>query len=117
MVAVVAASGEALDRWRDLTRPGMPVYTSSDTSLKQLVRGSTALVRVNDGIITLKRNFATVEPDLLADPGKIDSLTVFDDGRVAMQLTLPFAAGILLLLLVGLWRNKKSDPVKSILRK
>ncbi|MDO4320327.1 MAG: DoxX family protein [Bacteroidales bacterium] len=117
MIAVVAASGDALDRWRDLARPKMPVYSSSDTSLKQLVRGSTALVRVNDGIITLKRNFATVVPDLLSRPAPIDSMKVFDDGHIARLLTLPYVGVILLLWLIGAWYNKKSDPVKTILRK
>lgn len=117
MVAVVAASGDALDRWRDLARPAMPVYSSSDTSLKQLVRGSTALVRINDGIITLKRNFATVEPDLLSRKDPLGSLTVFDDGRIARQLSLAFGAAIVLLWLISVWYNKKADRVKTILRK
>lgn len=118
MVAVVAASGDALDRWRDLARPVMPVYSSSDTSLKQLVRGSTAIVRVNDGVITLKRNFATVDPDLLSGEHPLDGMTVFDDGRVAMRITAVYLLAMALVILAGVaWNSRKKNPVKTILRK
>lgn len=101
MAAVVAASGEALERWKSLARPQFEVYSSADTGLKQLVRGTMGLVLIRDGRIVQKRNFSNISPDILQHPKALESLHNVGDGRVAAWLTGSLAAGLLILWLIG----------------
>ena len=69
-------------------------------------------------MITLKRNFATVDPDLLSGEHPLDGMTVFDDGRVAMRITAVYLLAMALVILAGVaWNSRKKNPVKTILRK
>lgn len=52
--AVAAGSPSQIDRWRDLSSGQYPIYTSEDTSIKELVRGNPALVATDGGKIVWK---------------------------------------------------------------
>lgn len=113
MVGIVAASGESLERWIQMARPSYDVYSASDTSLKELVRGATGLVYLRDGKVLWKRNFATVSPDLLNRDEPFDSVFRFDDGRVAMWLSAFFVAGLLLLRGISSLTHIKIRPKRQ----
>ncbi len=101
VIGVVAASGDALDKWRELARPQFPVYSASDTSLKQLVRGAQGFVWVHDGRIALKRSLASLNPDMLDEPDPLRQINNVSDGRVCIWLSSAFLAGLLLLWLTS----------------
>jgi len=107
MVAAVAASDDGLERWRQLARPRYPVYTASDTALKQLVRGSHGLVWIHDGRIAVKRNLAGISPDVLETGELPGSLWNVADGRLCLWLSVALAAALALLWLPGLIFNHK----------
>ena len=107
---VVAASEETLGQWRALARPHFEMYSASDTSLKQLVRGSMGLVWVRDGKIVLKRNFSNIDPDLLSRSEPLESLTVISDGHVATWLTAALTAALILLWLTQHVFTRKNSP-------
>ncbi len=88
MIGLVAASGETLEQWIELARPDFDIYSASDTSLKELARGDAALVAVRDGRILWKNSLSTIDPAFVKSSSPIDSVTVYDDGRVALWLTL-----------------------------
>lgn len=113
MIGVVALSGDALQQWIEMARPEYDVYSASDTSLKQLVRGEIGLVMLEDGHVVWKRNFATLSPDMLEEPNPFDNVTVVDDGRVAMWLTIFFAAGMLLLRGISALTNITLRPKRK----
>ncbi len=117
MIALVSASGDALERWISIARPDFEVYTASDTSLKQLVRGDGGFVLLHGDTIMIKRNFATLAPDLLERDKPFDDLYVVDNGRLAKSLTLCYIAGLALLWLTGMLFGRRKDPRKSILKK
>lgn len=83
-VALVGATGEALDLWTELTRPRFPVYTAEDTSLKQLVRGDGALVYVSGGVIRWKRTLQSMDISLSLSDSDEDvfetNVEAVDDG-------------------------------------
>ncbi len=95
MVALVAADGENLDGWRQLALPSYEVYTSEDTSLKELVRGDAGLLYINpDGTIVWKRNLSSIRHDTLRN---IDDVAEFfsgsmavDDGKLNLVITAIF---------------------------
>lgn len=120
MVAAVAASGAALDRWTALARPDFPVYSASDTSLKELVRGPMGLVYMNDGTIKLKRNFAALDPEMLDAPvgeNPFEELMTVSDGRLAAWLSAALAVALLMLWLLGKTLGRKHNPVKTVIKK
>lgn len=98
MIGLVAASGDALDQWKELARPDYDVFSADDTSLKQLVRGPIGIVFMRDGHVVWKRNFSTLPADILMRDNPMGSVRVFDDGRVAVWLSGFFVVGLLLLL-------------------
>ncbi len=113
MVGLVAASGESLERWVEMARPEYEVYSSSDTSLKELVRGATGLVLLRDGRVVWKRNFATVSPDFLNRDKPFDSIVTVDDGRLAAWMSAIFLAGIVLLRAVSVLTRIKFRPKRK----
>lgn len=115
MIGLVAASDEALDQWKELARPEYEVYSSDDTSLKQLVRGPIGIVFVRDGRIVWKRNFLSLPADFLAQDDPFDAVGVVDDGRVAWWLAIFFVGGLLLLLGISRLTTIKIRPRRNLI--
>lgn len=101
IIGIAALSGEALEQWKELSLPSFPVYSSSDTSIKELVRGEMGLVFLRNGVVQWKRNFLSLPPDLLERDRPLESIWHVDDGRLAVTLTATYGAAMLLLLLVS----------------
>ena len=68
--AVVAGSPDAIGQWRDLSSGQYPIYTSEDTSIKELARGNPALVSLEDGRIKWKSALSALELDDDDDPDR-----------------------------------------------
>lgn len=116
MAGLVALSGDALDQWIEMARPEYDVYSSSDTSLKQLVRGQQGLVMLDgDGRVVWKRNFATIAPDILEHDAPLQSVFRVDDGRVAFWLTIFLAAGLSLLFAISVLTRLNLRPKRKIM--
>ncbi|MDE6333024.1 MAG: DoxX family protein [Muribaculaceae bacterium] len=116
MVGLVALSGDALDQWIEMARPEYDIYSSSDTSLKQLVRGQQGLVMLDgDGRVVWKRNFATIAPDILEQDAPLQSVFRVDDGRVAFWLTIFLAAGLSLLFAISALTRLNLRPKRKIM--
>lgn len=105
MVALVAADGDMLDGWRQLALPSYEVYTSEDTSLKELVRGDAGLLFIRDGRIIWKRNFASVRYDALRDTEAsaefFSSSMAVDDGSLNLALSVTFVICMLLIYMLN----------------
>ena len=104
MIAIVGVDGDALDEWKALVRPRFPVYTSEDTSLKMLARGTGALVFVRNGIIQWKRTLASVDTSLLetgTEGNVLDTIRPVDDGRIHSWAALVYIAVMLTVYLLG----------------
>lgn len=54
MAAVVAANTGNIPEWEDLSMPRYDIYTSDDTSIKELARGNPSVVYLDNGIIKWK---------------------------------------------------------------
>ena len=101
-VALVGATGSALDLWTELTRPRFPVYTVEDTALKQLVRGDGALVYVSGGFVRWKRTLQSMDISLslTEDEGNIfeTGVEAVDNGRLHSA-----ALGIYIVSLIAIY--------------
>lgn len=65
-LAITGGSQADIDRWRDLSMASYPIYTADERMLKTLVRGSMALVMIQDGFIVWKRTLLSVDAQSIA---------------------------------------------------
>lgn len=118
MIGVAALSDSALEQWKDLNLPSYPVYSSSDTSIKELARGKMGLVYLHNGIVEWKRDFTTLPADLTEFDNPLSRIAVVDDGRLATVLTTAYGCAMLVLLLISLltkitFRPRLSTPIQK----
>ena len=62
LIAIVAATPEQIEEWRDISLPSYPIYTAEDTQIKMLARGNPAVVYLSDGVVKWKSTLAAI-PD------------------------------------------------------
>lgn len=97
--AVVAGSPEAIENWRDLSSGQYPIYTSEDTSIKELVRGNPALVGLENGVIKWKSALSALQ---LEDEGENESEIITSPiGRGMTGEEALFDMSLILLSLLG----------------
>lgn len=112
-VAVIAATGQNFDIWKKYARPNYEVYSATDTSLKELARGSSALVMVHNGLVAWKRNFNTVSPELMQFDDPLEEIIKVDNGHVSLWLAGLFVSAILTIYLLGLIVPRPRRKVKT----
>lgn len=98
MIGLVALDGDALREWIGMALPKFDIYSSSDTALKQLVRGPMGLIYLKKGRVAWKRNFASLDPEFLSHPNPIDGAVAVGDGQLASWLAGGWLAAMALLL-------------------
>lgn len=114
MIGLVAASGDALEQWVEIVRPTFDIYSASDTSLKELARGDAALVALRNGRIVWKHSLSTIDPTFVKAASPLDFVTVYDDGRVALWLTLLALLCLAIVTTLDYWHRKVSKSKSSI---
>lgn len=114
MIGLVAASGDALEQWVEIVRPTFDIYSASDTPLKELARGDAALVALRNGRIVWKHSLSTIDPTFVKAASPLDFVTVYDDGRVALWLTLLALLCLAIVTTLDYWHRKVSKSKSSI---
>lgn len=102
MVGIIAGNSEEAEQWVDLSMADYPVYAAEGTMLKEMVRGTMALVGLRDGKILWKRTANSIDTDLFEDPDnypEFDEL-VFDGRRMARNMTLILLSVLAVLFLL-----------------
>lgn len=72
MIALLGASAEGVERWKDRSMAEYPCYTTEDTVLKELSRGTMSIVELTDGVITSKTTVSSMNPDVIESPASVD---------------------------------------------
>lgn len=98
LIAVTAGGRSAAERWRDLSMAAYPVYLGVDTQLKELVRGTMALVYLKDGRIVWKRSLSTVDDRDLIEA--VDSHTLEDYAPVGNMFFKVLTVGEIVFLML-----------------
>lgn len=60
MVCLIASDRRGVDFWKDVSMAGYEVYLADDTKLKELVRGTMALVELDNGRVKAKYTLSSV---------------------------------------------------------
>lgn len=60
MIGLLAADQDGINRWLDLSMAGYPCYSVDDTQLKELSRGTIALVMLLDGKVYSKEMLSSI---------------------------------------------------------
>lgn len=108
MIALVPISGDNLDNWKQLVIPDYDVYTVENTVLKEIARGDGALVMLDDGVVTWKRNIYSLPaffPDGISTIEEMNAFAAIDDKKTLLNLTLLLLAAIALAAFMDNARN------------
>jgi triosephosphate isomerase len=102
MRGLLSADEQGIERWRDVSMAEYPCYTVDDTQLKELARGTMAIVMLNDGVITSKTTINSINLPEVESPSSPERF--FDElsGNVNFHfkwLNIVFGVGLLLLYL------------------
>lgn len=68
MVAVASATKEEIVEWRDLSMADYEIYTSEDTSIKEVIRGNPAIAYMEDGVVMFKSSLKAIDIDDFLSP-------------------------------------------------
>lgn len=63
MISVISATSHQIEEWKDLSMAAYPIYTSEDTSIKEVVRGNPGIVYLEDGVIMWKSSLKSIDTD------------------------------------------------------
>ena len=63
MIAVVSGSAQEIMEWKDMSMPEYPIYTSDDTSIKEVVRGNPGVVMTDNNKILWKTSLGAIDID------------------------------------------------------
>lgn len=100
MICLIGNDSGGIEQWQDLSMASYPIYSVEDTKLKELSRGTMALVVLDNGVITRKFTLSSVGGDAL-DSGPVGADFI---ERISPQpewwlKVLTFGIGALLLLI------------------
>lgn len=109
VTALIAGSQDDIEEWEDLSMAEYPIYTAEGTMLKEMARGTMALVGLHDGVITWKRTAGSVDADMVdelvarntpeADVELFENLN-FDGYTLMRNLTLALISILAMLFLL-----------------
>lgn len=109
MTALISGSHDDIEEWEDLSMAEYPIYTAEGTMLKEMARGTMALVGLHDGVIQWKRTAGSVDADLVdelvgkntpeADVELFESMD-FDGSTLMRNLTLALISILAMLFLL-----------------
>lgn len=111
MIAVAAGSTDELEAWKDVAMPSYPVYTSEDTSLKEVARGNPSVIYLENGIIRWKSSLIAINTDDFLSPDTpTDPMLFARDNNKILLFFLSIIVGttaICALLSLAPWATKK----------
>ena len=101
MSAVVAGTPQEVSEWEDIAIPEYEVYTSDDTSIKEVARGNPAVVFLRDGKVVWKRTLSSVDvDDFMAPDIDPNPMNYAPDGIYNLYRRIWLYAVVLILLAV-----------------
>ncbi|MDE6338741.1 MAG: hypothetical protein K2K97_03005 [Muribaculaceae bacterium] len=104
MIAVASGSDKEIATWKDLSMPEYTIYTSDDTSIKELVRGNPAVIYADKGIIKWKSALRALDSeDFVTDNPVHDPMNFArDNDKILLYLTYFYIGTMILLIMVSL---------------
>ncbi|WP_295728148.1 BT_3928 family protein [uncultured Muribaculum sp.] len=98
MAAIIASDNEGIDMWRDLSMASYPIFTSEDTSIKEIARGNIAVVYLRDGVIQWKRTLNSIDSEIFDKPEPDTLPSLGFSGKTIMWTLSLFFLGLELFL-------------------
>ena len=92
--AIVGATTEEIEKWKDLSMPDYPIYRAEDTSIKEIARGNPAVVYLENGVIIWKRTLSSLPTQDFLDEDTPQSAMDFqiDNKRILLNISLLYIA-------------------------
>lgn len=111
LTAFIAGDRASIDRWNDIAMASYDTYQVEPNLVKELARGSAALVYLRDGTIQWKRTLSSIDPSLVGRHATVHTDDVLAP-RPEMWLRytgIILGAALLLLWLVDLFLPRETD--------
>lgn len=111
MIGILPLSGEALEKWSEVSQAEFPLFTSEATAIKEVARGDAALVFMDQGRVVWKYNMYCLRGDFPGSQSpalRIESVKPIERQGLALWLSLALALVILFSSLLGLAKRHPS---------
>lgn len=105
MLAGVNATAADLDAWHDVSMSHYPIYRLDAKTIKELARGTSALVYVRDGEVVWKRTLNSIAYSTVTDTPADQLLEMLDPQPVKMLNYLTWATVVILAAVIMLDRT------------
>ncbi|MDE6485172.1 MAG: DoxX family protein [Duncaniella sp.] len=117
LTAFTAGDSAAIARWMDISMASYDIYRVEPNLIKELARGSAALVYVRDGTIVWKRTLSSIDPAATGrhTASRLDQALDPEPEVMLRYINLALGAILVLLWLVDLLlpRTKSAGPSPS----
>jgi len=116
VAAVMAATPQQIEYYKDVAMPDYPIYTAEDTAIKEVARGCPAIVFVRDGRILWKTQLRSLDSETLENNVKVEHIAT-DLAYMLPWLGCIIVCGSLFLILLGMlpvgWRSLIANKHKA----
>lgn len=103
MIAIVSGSTEQIKDWEDLSMPEYEIYTSDDTSIKEVARGNPAIVYLSNGIIKWKSTLSAINNEEVSENNKLlYNPTSIDSKQLIINLTFIYIVCLAVLVAMSM---------------
>ncbi|MCM1519735.1 MAG: DoxX family protein [Lachnoclostridium sp.] len=102
LVTFMAGDDRQLAYWADISMASYDIYQVESNLVKELARGTAALVYLNKGVVKWKRTISSIDPELTGRHNRINLIEYLNPhpGLVLLRITAILIAMMLITLLI-----------------
>lgn len=102
-IAIAAGSQKDIDKWTDLSLARYPVYTTEDTSIKEIARGNPAIIYLEDGIVKWKSTLRALPTEDFLDPASEQdpSKFAYDNEALLRNITMLYVSVMAVVIILS----------------
>lgn len=110
MIGILPLSGDALEKWGEMSQAEYPLFTADATAIKEVARGDAALVLLDQGRVKWKYNIYCMRGDFPSGDSpadRIESVRPIEKQGLALWFSLAIALIVAAAALLGLVKRHK----------
>ncbi len=115
LTAFIAGDSVAIARWMDISMASYDIYRVEPNLIKELARGTAALVYLRDGTVVWKRTLSSIDPAATGrhSASRLDETLDPEPGKMLMYINCALAAILIILWLFDLLLPREKSASKG----